>query len=333
MEGREMIVTALDSPPFVIMGRELPDGGAEGNTGTDYLFVEAMARTLNFTFRTIQPEDCNYGYPQPDGNVTGMIGLVARREANVALGGIAVNDKRDTVIDYVYPYMDAPLCVYSRSPKQKSQALAVLSPFTREVKVSNDRASGPWLKVLWDAVESFMDRGSVYSGTLTAVLAIPAYEKPIDSLDDLPKAVADGFTIGVVRDSTNEYVFKILTEKFVFLIDDIEFIIAAERLGGRRKFNYGHECFYPQGAAFPVPSGAPYREIFSKLTLRLVAGGFYKKWEADAIWNYTRGSEVEAAEESETNALTLTHLQGKTWVMRVNEKREGEPADVVKDVG
>ncbi|XP_068215576.1 uncharacterized protein [Palaemon carinicauda] len=392
MKGREMVVSALDSPPFVIMGNLHPEVSGDVNTGTDFLFVEAMGKTLNFTFRTVQPEDGNYGYPQEDGSVTGMIGMVARREANIALGGIAVNDKRDTVIDYVYPYMLGPLCVYSRSPKLKNRALAVLSPFTYEVWICliiaavmigpiayveailshSCQENGPLKTNLQDysynMFRNIVNQGNLlsfsywsqrilvyswflyclitaalYSGTLTAVLAIPAYEKPIDSLEDLPKAAEDGFTIGVIRDSTNEYIFKeasdglykqiwdlfnhedrsqsfledvltgvqkVLKEKFVFIGPDIEFIILAETFGGR-KFHYGHQCFYPQGAAFPVPPGAPYLQLFNKITLRLVEGGFYDKWETDAVWNVTKGSSSTASadEEDDSGSRSFTVIQ------------------------
>lgn len=49
----------------------------------------------------------------------------------------------------------------------------------------------------------------MYSGTLTAVLAIPALEKPIDSLHDLGQAHRDGYTISTIRDSSFEAAFKV----------------------------------------------------------------------------------------------------------------------------
>lgn len=50
---------------------------------------------------------------------------------------------------------------------------------------------------------------ALYSGTLTAVLAVPAFEKPIDGLTDLSKAIYQGFTLGVMLDSSLEYIFKV----------------------------------------------------------------------------------------------------------------------------
>ncbi|KAK7084344.1 hypothetical protein SK128_011265 [Halocaridina rubra] len=49
---------------------------------------------------------------------------------------------------------------------------------------------------------------SLYSGTLTAFLTIPAYEKPIDSLQDLLRSVKDGFAPAVQSGTSNEYILK-----------------------------------------------------------------------------------------------------------------------------
>ncbi|XP_068229792.1 glutamate receptor ionotropic, delta-2-like [Palaemon carinicauda] len=48
----------------------------------------------------------------------------------------------------------------------------------------------------------------IYSGTLTAVLVTPAFEKPIDDLTDLPQAISNGFTLGIVGETSFEYLFK-----------------------------------------------------------------------------------------------------------------------------
>lgn len=44
---------------------------------------------------------------------------------------------------------------------------------------------------------------------LIATLVTPSFEKPIDSLTDLPRAAKNGFTIGVIADSSSEYMFKV----------------------------------------------------------------------------------------------------------------------------
>ncbi|XP_063852040.1 glutamate receptor ionotropic, delta-1-like [Scylla paramamosain] len=50
---------------------------------------------------------------------------------------------------------------------------------------------------------------AMYSGTLTAVLAIPAFDKPIDSLQQLAGAHRRGYTIGTTRDSSFEETLKV----------------------------------------------------------------------------------------------------------------------------
>lgn len=50
---------------------------------------------------------------------------------------------------------------------------------------------------------------ALYAGTLTAVLAVPAYEAPIDSLQDLASAHSRGFVIAITRDSSLESAFKV----------------------------------------------------------------------------------------------------------------------------
>ena len=54
----------------------------------------------------------------------------------------------------------------------------------------------------------------VYQGNLTASLAIPSYEKPIDSLQDLYVAVSErGFKPVVSPSSSNEFIFKVRNYK------------------------------------------------------------------------------------------------------------------------
>lgn len=50
---------------------------------------------------------------------------------------------------------------------------------------------------------------AMYAGTLTAVLAIPTYEKPVDTLADLPPAYQDGFAVGTLKDSSTEFLFRV----------------------------------------------------------------------------------------------------------------------------
>ncbi|XP_068224163.1 glutamate receptor-like [Palaemon carinicauda] len=133
MEGRQMLVAAIDGPPVFKFRGILPDGSYEPEAGISLDILNNLARYLNFTYKVYQPSDGKFGYPQPDGSVTGLIGMVARREVQLAICGIALNWRREEVIDYAYPHLQGYLRIFSRSPKARSRVLAILSPFTSQV--------------------------------------------------------------------------------------------------------------------------------------------------------------------------------------------------------
>ncbi|XP_068229574.1 glutamate receptor ionotropic, delta-2-like [Palaemon carinicauda] len=395
MRGRLMTMAAVDVIPYFRIEGKCPDGSLRPTIGTDVAILRALSYALNFTFRVVTPEDGAWGYPQPDGTVTGMIGMVARREVQFAMSGIAVNGIRESVIDYAYPYTHGNLAIYSNAPKEKNRALAVLTPFTWQVWmyfIGIILFMGPIMKVFSMGSKSFstekqtldlpvysfnmfrnvVNQGNLlptkesaqrivlvfwfyyclivtalYSGTLTAVLAIPSFEKPIDYLADLPRAKANGYTITTTRDSTNEYLFKeakdgiykvvwelfdhenrdnsfvdgpetaiarILTEKLVHICPVIGGRIYTGELG-RSNFHQSKEEFFPQGDGIPMPQGAPYNTPFSYWLMRMNEGGLIKRWE--------KIEDERIAVESAPNkgvtkiVITLTHLQAAFFLMAI----------------
>ncbi|KAG7170324.1 Glutamate receptor ionotropic, delta-2-like 21, partial [Homarus americanus] len=210
-------------------------------------------------YRVVVQEDGQWGGSQPDGTVTGMIGVVARQEAHLAIDEITITAARKTVVDFTRPYfMESSACI-SRAPEEKSRAFAVLSPFTTEVWLSIALSVigisivlfligfliGQYQEEEEDAVLSLQEvtfnmyrnlvvQGNrlptvqwplrcvlvawylycyyvyaLYSGTLTAVLAIPAFEKPIDTLSDVLEATRHGFYPVVIKESSIDYMFKV----------------------------------------------------------------------------------------------------------------------------
>ncbi|XP_066988250.1 probable glutamate receptor isoform X2 [Macrobrachium rosenbergii] len=390
MRGRLLTVAAVDEIPYFKFGGKYPDGSLMPTIGTDVAILRALSHALNFTFRVVTPADGAWGYPQPDGTVTGMIGMIARREAHFAISGIAVNGIRETVIDYAYPYTHGNMAIYSNAPKKKSMVLAVLSPFTWQVWMylaATVLFIGPIMKVLSLASKSFQDKeptldllvysfnmfknvvnqgndlsskewsqrivlvfwfyfclitSALYSGTLTAVLAIPAYEKPIDYLTDLRRARAEGYTISTTRDSTNEYIFKeatdgiykevwglfdhknrdnsfvvspeILTEKLVHICPVIGGSIYTGELG-RSKFHQSKEEFFPQGDGIPMPQGAPYNGPFSHWLIKMNEGGLIKRWQE--IEDERIAVETDYEGESNKIVITLTHLQAAFFIITI----------------
>ncbi|XP_066950655.1 probable glutamate receptor [Macrobrachium rosenbergii] len=393
MKGRRMTVAILELWPFVKFDKVLKDGTVEAQSGSDILILNTISSLLNFTYRLVTPGDNTWGFPQPDGTINGMIGMVARREVAFAICGISIHELRKRVVDYTTMYSQGFLRIFSRAPKQKNRALAVLSPFTLQVWIGitisvlgtatvlslqskllqllrMERAlnaseyyfnifrslvaQGNLIKAkLWSQrfILYFwylfcLINAALYSGMLTAVITVPEFETPIDALTDLARAVKDGFTLGVTRETTNEYIFKratggiykevwdlfnhkdrsksfvdkpttgmkwILEKKFVFIWYDILGKNAAEGLG-RSKFHISRESFFPDNFAIPIPPGAPYKEPFDKILLKVIEGGLIMKWENDAF-RRTAKPKILDEDTRKFSAFTLKHLQAAFFLL------------------
>ncbi|XP_068227656.1 glutamate receptor ionotropic, delta-1-like [Palaemon carinicauda] len=183
---------------------------------------------------------------------------------------------------------------------------------------------------------------AVYSGMLTAVLSIPAFEKPIDSLLDLPKAVRDGYTLSVLKDTAVEMLFReaksgiyretwllfnhknpeesfmqrpevgierAMNRKYVFIGFKTSYEIMVFQIG-RRKFHIGRGTFYPMINAIALPPGAPYKRAFDRMLLLITEGGLIVKWRADEFTkvSFTAASDTGASSRK-TYAINLIHLQ------------------------
>ncbi|XP_064101818.1 glutamate receptor ionotropic, delta-2-like [Macrobrachium nipponense] len=190
---------------------------------------------------------------------------------------------------------------------------------------------------------------ALYSGMLTAVLAIPAYETPINFLEDLPRAVKDGYTLSVMADSTNEYLFKeategiykqiwplfnhkdrpesfvsspvigmkrILERKYVYMGPYLVSRVIAMQMGDR-KFYFGRQKFFPQDVGIAVPQGAPYKKIFDQKLLSMVEGGLIAKWQEDEVRKIPQTTSGQDESGSKISALTLTHLQAAMYTAAI----------------
>ncbi|XP_064120697.1 glutamate receptor ionotropic, delta-2-like [Macrobrachium nipponense] len=188
----------------------------------------------------------------------------------------------------------------------------------------------------------------LYSGTLTAVLVTPAFEKPIDDLTDLPDAVKKGATIAIVGDTSSEMLFKeakdgiykeiwqlfnhkdrsqsflpgddagfdrVVSKKVIFLSSQFSSrIIATQR--GISKFHLAKQSFYPQGYGLACFSGAPFRGKFNKMISHMTEGGLIMKWADDQVLRAALGGmNTEKLTSGEATPITLKHLQAAFFVL------------------
>nr|XP_045610743.1 glutamate receptor ionotropic, delta-1-like [Procambarus clarkii] len=190
---------------------------------------------------------------------------------------------------------------------------------------------------------------ALYSGTLTAVLALPTYEKPIDGLVDLPKAVAEGYTIGTISDTSLEFIFKEATEGiykqvwqlfnhkdrsksffrspdlgFAKILAEKKFVLINSQLNsevraaqqGRRKFYMARQTFYPQAYGIACNKGSPFLPKFNQMLRRISEAGLIMQWKEQEISKISGGSSSwDSTLDRRPSAISMKHVQAAFFVL------------------
>ncbi|XP_068240103.1 glutamate receptor ionotropic, delta-2-like [Palaemon carinicauda] len=256
LSGRQLTMAIKPSIFIFHLGRANPDGSYELVGGGELVIINALSYALNFTYKAFLSPDNSFGNVYPNGTATGIIGMVARREVTFGATALGITWDREAVVDFTTPYMFQRSLLFSRFPKEKNQALAVLSPYQLQVWISltasvlfigpiaylvsllgsQCQPAGVKASLQWYSFNMFRNIvvqgnyiegvswsvrfilfiwfvfclifSALYSGVLTAVLAVPSYETPIDSLTDLPRASQEGFTISLLAGSSYVSLFK-----------------------------------------------------------------------------------------------------------------------------
>ncbi|XP_068238836.1 uncharacterized protein [Palaemon carinicauda] len=278
LSGRKLKVGVKEFFMVIKVGKELPDGSVELLPAFETEILNLLRSTLNFTYKAYIPKDDVWGDTLSDGNVTGIIGMVARRE--VTLGA------------------------------------------------------------------STLTMSALYSGMLTAVLAIPAYETPINSLQDLPKATKEGFTVGTLAGSHYESIFKtategifkqtwdlfnhndrsksfvsgtflaarrILDEKFVFITSDNIGRLFSTMFGSER-FHLSKERFLPSYIGIACQKGSPVNGALSRVFLKMKEGGIVDKILDDHDKLVPVDPSAKQVSNKKSPSITLTHLQAAFYI-------------------
>ncbi|KAK4318682.1 hypothetical protein Pmani_010310 [Petrolisthes manimaculis] len=131
--GRRLVTSVVNNWPFfnLTLGT---DGLLRPHSGIDVSLLNTMAQHLNFTYSVVVPEDGQWGTKLDNGTVTGMVGMVASHRAQLAIDEITVNDLREDVVDFTFPYYLESTVIVTEAPAAKNRAFAVLSPFTLRVR-------------------------------------------------------------------------------------------------------------------------------------------------------------------------------------------------------
>ncbi|CAL4088970.1 unnamed protein product, partial [Meganyctiphanes norvegica] len=129
LHGRNFKVATNDYWPYFDT-ELLEDGTIAPVAGIDRNIIYTLGQKLNFTVELVAPADGKWGGVEADGSISGLIGMVARHEARVALCEITVTGAREVVVDFTSPYIMDNTAMISPAPKEKNRAFAAFSPFT-----------------------------------------------------------------------------------------------------------------------------------------------------------------------------------------------------------
>nr|KAG5707744.1 hypothetical protein BaRGS_003319 [Batillaria attramentaria] len=155
MGNAKLTVAALEALPFV---RNISSNGTEAFEGLCIDLINALAEELKFTYQLVAPGDGLFGAPEPDGSWNGMVGMVKRGEADMAIGPFTITSIRETVVDFTVPYMEDGGGILTLRKDPNPDLMRMFAPFTTTIWL----ATGGMV-LLFGLVLFFINRFSPYS--------------------------------------------------------------------------------------------------------------------------------------------------------------------------
>ncbi|XP_071540834.1 LOW QUALITY PROTEIN: probable glutamate receptor [Panulirus ornatus] len=123
-------VTAEEFPPHVVITKEWTQGRQWRfkYSGSMRQLLDVLAASLNFTYTLQRPPDGSFGNQQPDGSVSGMLGMVTRDEVDLGLGPFSITASRAEVVDYVTPIVSDNLRILGGRGKPEVDPWSFVMP-------------------------------------------------------------------------------------------------------------------------------------------------------------------------------------------------------------
>lgn len=95
--------------------------------------IDLLSNKLGFSYKLVFPSDDEFGRLLPDGNWTGMVGMVHRGDADIIIDDLSVTEPRSKVIDFSQSYFIDRYTFATKFMKKSHNETAFLRPFTFEV--------------------------------------------------------------------------------------------------------------------------------------------------------------------------------------------------------
>lgn len=107
-----------------------PKSGNEEFEGFAIDLVDELSRLLHFQYSIKLVKDAKHG-SFLNGKWNGMVGEVMSGEADIAVADLTINSKRETAVDFTYPFLNTGISILYKKPKDKDFSLfSFLDPFS-----------------------------------------------------------------------------------------------------------------------------------------------------------------------------------------------------------
>ncbi|GBL85975.1 hypothetical protein AVEN_89041-1 [Araneus ventricosus] len=219
-------VAALSGEPVFVFNKT-----SSGTTisGIEGKFLQILAEKLDFQFEIVSPLDGKWGNLMDDGTWSGIIGMVARGEADMGLTYLAIMEDRSKVVDFSAPYYTIDRTFVTDKPGLLPKYAVFLYPFELKVWILffillviapllmrtsiSSRAhfiprlsdclrqpfrlicrkqsiEGSILRATWLIAETFIT--FIYSSVLLSFLLVPLQDRGIKDFHEMAEAVQKG---------------------------------------------------------------------------------------------------------------------------------------------
>ncbi|GBL86639.1 hypothetical protein AVEN_194878-1 [Araneus ventricosus] len=213
--------------------------------GVDGRLLSILSQVLQFRYELVSSPDRIWGNHLKNGNWTGLIGMVSRGEADLAIGFLSLTEDRLTAVDFTVPYSVNEICFATHIPRAIPQPHAFLHSFKWDLWLSiltiwiilpfifylQSRKKSPYLEMLFQLYRNIIRQhmtnntavnrfllgiwlyfsliiSTSYTAGLASLQTLKYTEIPVKNFEELSWAVTEGKYRAVATQSLVEYLLR-----------------------------------------------------------------------------------------------------------------------------
>ncbi|CAG9762608.1 unnamed protein product [Ceutorhynchus assimilis] len=128
--GKILQVPVLHKPPWHFVHYNSSDNKSfEVTGGRDDRILFLLSKKLNFRYNYSDPTERIQGSEVDNGAFSGVLGLIARREADLFIGDMGITYERSSAVEFTFITLADSGAFVTHAPSQLNEALALLRPF------------------------------------------------------------------------------------------------------------------------------------------------------------------------------------------------------------